>query len=305
MPYLRWLTGLTLPGLLLAILGLSALWIEYRTHYAAVRLGEYLLQHNHERKAHGATWQGILASRRSRSSLEHQSQSDTLRLETIPPGQLHYRYEAEEPTADFLVLRAQGRKMPLRLGQVSGQQMQSLAHSLQVHRQGEELLSHIQLPRDPFRVHAQIQAQIALEDGSLFQVLHGKLARINAPEAWIFVKMSAADQDYWRDYLERFLAWSAAGFTPGFEEFQDTTSTLTGTCTTLLKTWEDSLYADELTLLQQAWAQGAEIEIRMVRNMDIFTGYFLMEDELPIRFTIPTDQVTAVPRKPERQEEEP
>jgi hypothetical protein len=43
---LRWLVGLCLPALLLAGGSALALWAEYHTPYAAVRLGDYLLQHN-------------------------------------------------------------------------------------------------------------------------------------------------------------------------------------------------------------------------------------------------------------------
>ncbi len=291
MPFLRWIIGLTLPGLLLTLLGAGALWLEYRTHYVAVRLGEYLLQHNQNRTARGAVWQGILASRKSRTALANRAHSDTLGLDTIPPALLRCHYGLDRPVPNFLVLRAWGRTAPLRLDQISGREMPNLARSLQAYHLGVALLSHIQLPRAAFQVHAQIQAQIALDNGSLFDLLHRELDRVNAPEAWNFVKMSPQDQDYWQGYLGRFLAPTAAR--P--EEFQDEDAILANACTTLLETWTDSLYAAEVDQVQRLWASGTPIQIRLVRNMDTFTGYAIVADEPPIRFSLPAAQVAAVP----------
>ena len=292
MPFLRWIIGLALPGLVLALAGMGAMWVEYRTQVGAVRLGEYLLQNNRNRLTHGAIWQGILATRQSRSSLENPAPSKPLKLDTIPATLSRYRYDAEQPSPDFLILYARKRSQLLRLDQLSSQEIQNLAHALQIYRHGDLLLAHIQLPRDNFRLQAQIQAQIALEDGSIFPLLHRQLKKSNAPEAWNFVKMSPADQSHWQDYLGRFFLPYE---TTEPKTFEEQTSTMASACAELLQTWTDSLYVGELRRLQQSWAAGADLQIRLVRNLDTFSGYAIIADDPPIRFTLASDRLTAVP----------
>lgn len=292
MPFLRWIIGLTLPGLVLTLLGLGALWFEYRTQAGAMRLGEYLLQHNRNRLTHGAVWQGILAMRQSRSNLENPAPPQPLELDTIPTALLRYRYVMEQPSPDFLILYARKRSQILRLDQLSSREIQNLAHALPVYQQGDILLAHIQLPQDTFRLQAQIQAQIGLEDGSIFPLLHRQLRKANAPEAWNFVKMSNEDQSHWQDHLERFfLPYETA--VPYIS--QDKTSAIANACAKLLQTWADSLYTRELRRLQQSWSTGEDLQIRLVHNLDTFSGYAIVGDEPPIRFTLAADRIAAVP----------
>ena len=74
----------------------------------------------------------------------------------------------------------------------------------------------------------------------------------------------------------------------------DTTSALPRVCAGLLQAWEDSLYAADLRRLQQAWAGGEEMEIRLVRSMDRFTGYAVVGDDPPARFWLPAARVAAI-----------
>ncbi len=292
MPILRWIIGLAIPGLLLCLVGLGAMWFEYRTQLGAVRLGEYLLLHNRDRLTRGAVWQGILATRQSRTKLENRTRPNSLKLDTMPAALLRYRYEAEQPSPDFIILHARKRALSLRLDQLSSREIQHLAHALQIYQHGELLLSQIQLPREIFHLQAQIQAQIAVENGSIFPLLHRQLKKANAPEAWDFVKISPADLGHWQDYLERFfLPQEIAEPQSNREE----TSALASACAELLQTWADSLYTGERRRLRKTWTGGADLQIRLVRNLDTFSGYAIVADDPPIRFTLPRDRLPAMP----------
>jgi len=299
LPWQRWLIGLTLPGILLLGCGLGGAWLEHRTHWIARRLGTYLLQRNEARPARGSVWQGILASRRTRSSLESSTWADSLQQETIPQAVLHGRYLVDRRSADFLVLRVDSRPMSLRPGRLTGPQMQELARSLQAYTQGRQLLAHVSLPRDPFQVHARIRAQLALEDGSLFPLLHQRLLAANSPRAWNFVRMSTEDRQYWHEHLDQILAGPSGEGETSLEPTPEVVDVLQS----LIRTWEDSLYAAEIQRLQQAWESSADFELRIVRNMDTFTGYAVAAGELPVRFTIPACRADAA-RGPARHPEE-
>ena len=104
--------------------------------------------------------------------------------------------------------------------------------------------------------------------------------------------MSNEDQSHWQDHLERFfLPYETAE--PHIS--QDKTSALANACAELLQTWADSLYTRELRRLQQSWTAGADLQIRLVRNLDTFSGYAIVGDEPPIRFTLAADRIAAVP----------
>ena len=293
-PYLRWLAGLVLPGLLLLAAGVGALAVEYRTQWMAAAMGEYLLARNGDRVERGAIWQGILATRQSRSHLAEGPQSDSLRLEALPPGLLQCFYQAGPPAANRVSLRARARTAPLRLDQVDPEQMRGRARSLQLYRHGEQLLAAIELRREAFRAHARIQAEIALEDGALFARLHRALLAAGSPEGWNFVRMSPEDQEYWRAYLAPLLSPAEPDTASPSATVTDTTSALPRVCAGLLQAWEDSLYAADLRRLQQAWAGGEEMEIRLVRSMDRFTWYAVVGDDPPARFWLPAARVAAI-----------
>ena len=279
----RWVIALSLPLLLLSGLGFGALWLEYRAQFFTRHLGLLLLEHNGERPTRGSVWQGILASRRTRSSLENPSSPSTLEPGTIPRAILQHRYEMDQRSANFLILRVDRRILPLHPERLTSTQMQELARSLQVYEQGRELLSHIDLPRDPFRIHARIRAQLHLEDGSLFPLLHAQLLAADAPEAWNFVRMSETDRRYWKDLLAQVLDPPSEGDANLPEQAPQVVAALNF----LVRTWEDSLLADELHHLRETWDSSPDVELRIVRNMDVFTGYAVLPGELPAPFTIP------------------
>lgn len=290
---LRWLVGLCLPALLLAGGSALALWAEYHTPYAAVHLGDYLLQHNDERRQHGSVWQGILANRQSRTVVDSLAQSDTLALTTTPPAVLQYQFASESRGSALYVLRAHRRPRPLQLEQISGKTVQSLARSLEIFRRGNALLSQIALPREGFEIHARIQFQLALEDGSLFPLLHSELRKIDVPLAWNFIKMSPQDRHYWHDQLLPFSA-SADLDSTALEQLQNTNPELVSTCRNLLSAWEDTLYHAEIAHLQEQWRSGAERTIRLVRDIDLFSGYLIAPNTIPTRFTIAAAAVSEI-----------
>ena len=274
--------------------------MEYRAQFFTRRLGLFLLERNRERPTRGSVWQGILASRRTRSSLGNPPSFPTSpELGTIPQAILQHRYRMDQRSANFLILRVDRRTLPLHPERLSSTQMQELARSLQIYDRGRELLSHIELPRDSFRIHARIRAQLHLEDGSLFPILHAQLLARDAPEAWDFVRMSEADRRYWKDLLAQVLDPLPQGDADLPEQIPQVVTALRS----LVSTWEDSLLANEISHLRKTWESSSEFELRIVRNMDIFTGYAVAPGEYPIPFTIPALKAESLLGIPIRHEE--
>ena len=285
-PWQRWLICLILPGFILMLFALGILWWEQSTRWPSRRLGSYLLERNAGREQLGSVWKGILASRQTRTHLQETPPTPYLEPATLPGSLLQNRYWEARRSANFLVLRQYRRATPLHPERLSVLQMQELARSLQVFQQGKQLLANLSLSPDPYRIHARIRAQIALEDGSLFPLLHQRLLAENAPVAWDFVHMSAADERYWRESIDPAL-------TPGSAE--DSTLAkqapqVADAVRSLVQTWADSLLAAEVRLLRTAWENGPSFQLRIVRNMDTFTGYAVPPGELPIPFDLPTRQ---------------
>ena len=290
---LRWVVGLVLPALILSLIGLAGLVLEYHTGWVAASLGEYLLRRNPERDQRGVVWQGIRATRESRSQLAERPPSDSLRLAALPASLRHCQYQAAPAAANRVLLRSRARAAPLRLERADRAQMEDLARSLQVYRRGAQLLAQIELPREVYRAHARIQAEIALEDGSLFPWLHRALLAAGSSEGWSFIRMSPADRAYWRAQLAPLLSPSEPAAAGRQRALPDTASLLPRMCADLLRAWEDSLYAVDTRRLQQAWNGGAEMQIRLVRSMDRFTGYAIVDDDPPARFSLPAARAAA------------
>ena len=285
-PWQRWLIGLILPGFVLTILALGALWWEQHTHGSTRWLGGYLLEHNSDREQRGSVWKGILASRQTRTHLQETPSVPYLEPATLPESLLRNRYWEARRSANFLVLRHHRRATPLHPEKLSALQMQELARSLQIFQRGKQLLANLTLSPDAYRIHAHIRAQIALEDGSLFPLLHRRLLADNAPTAWDFVHMSADDQRYWRASID-------PAITPGSAE--DSTLAkrapqVADAVRSLVQSWADSLLMAEIRLLRTAWETGPSFQLRIVRNMDTFTGYAVLPGELPIPFDLPARQ---------------
>ena len=293
MSFLRWSIGLSLPGILLACGAAVTLWAEYRTPYVAAHLGEYLLRRNDERQERGSVWQGILANRQSRTAVDSLARRAPVNLTTLPPALLEFRFSSENRGTNLYVLQAHRRTPPLRLDPISGETMQSLAHSLEIYRRGENLLSHIELPRESFQIQARIRFKVALDDNALFPLLHRELDAMDAPLAWNFIKMSPEDQNFWRDRLQLFSIRADADST-AFADLQTVNPELVRACQNLLHTWEIALYTAEIERLQGEWRSGAERTIRLVRDIDVFAGYLISPGSIATRFTIPTAEASAI-----------
>ena len=51
--------------------------------------------------------------------------------------------------------------------------------------------------------------------------------------------------------------------------------------------WQDSLYRSDLDRLRRLWQKGDACEIRLLRYMDGFRGYFQPKGEHPYSFEVP------------------
>jgi hypothetical protein len=284
---LVWLAGLFIPGIILALAGLAVLAWEANHPIFAVRIGQYLLERNHAQTPRGAVWQGILANRRSQVGID--SFNFDLQAESLPPALLTTHYTHEQRTANFQILRAHPRPAPLVVDQISRDRLTDLAQALHIHRRGQAVLQQADLPTQTFHMQARIRAQVALEDDVLFALIHRRLRAQDAAEAWTFVDMPVAEKPFWRSFLSQVIAAD-----PADTALVSQSPVVAAACRALLATWQDSLRAIEKARLQTAWDQGTAFELRLLHNVDIFTGYAVIKDEFPVRFQVPSDQAGAI-----------
>jgi len=283
---LRWSLGLLLPGLLFLLIAILSLLAEAKTDWGARRLGTWLLVHNDGRSLAGATWQNISAQRRARARLDSAVRAPNIDAKIdakkLPLHLLSHHYTQLQRTPHFARWRSLERQVPLPPHDLSSQQLRLLAQSIQAFTQVDDLLAHIELPADGFQVHARIYAQTALEDGSLFPILHSHLFKVGAPEAWNFTRMSEEDKRSWQEKLRPLLS-AHTNPNPLSEA-----PTISAALSTLVSDWSDSLQRAEINRLRTSWRQAPSFELRLVRNLDEFAGYALLADELPVRFVLPT-----------------
>lgn len=293
--FARWSIGLLLPSALALFLTLCMLWLESDADWAARRLGSWLLAQNDNRQTSGSTWQNISAQRRARALLDSSARAPTIDAHKLPPHLLLYHYAQLQRTPHFARWRSSQLAEPLAAQHLNPQQLRALAESIQAFAQVDDLLAHIELPVDVFDVHARIQAQTALEDGSLFAALHRQLLASQGPEAWNFTHMSSQDRRYWRAKLRPLL--NSEGDGGQLPEAPVVGATLAA----LVASWSDSLRRGEIERLRQRWRQTPNFELRLARNLDEFAGYVLLAGELPVRFVVPAAIATkAIDPQPER-----
>lgn len=284
---LIWLTSLLLPGLLIGLVGIIALFMEARHHIFSIPIGRFLLKRNATQIPHGAVWQGILANRRSQVGID--SLNLNIPKESLPPALLTTDYTHEQRTNDFQILRAQPRLVHLKIDQITGKQLNDIAQSLHIYRRGQALLEHAKLPAATFYLQARIQAQVALESDGLFSLIHHHLQAQNAAEAWSFIDIPDTEKTFWRSFLKQVITADPADTTRISES-----PTVAAACRDLLSTWQDSLHQVEITRLQSAWTKGIASELRILHHVDLFTGYAVIDTEFPVRFQISTDQASAI-----------
>ena len=291
--------GLVLPGLCVLALGAILGSWEQRTHLVSRWLGQQLLLDNDARVPSGAVWEGILAGRRARHRVQDATGGDSLLSATVPLPALRSRYTQEQRSRDFVILTRNRRATALQPASLSTQAVRDLAETMQVYQRGQRLLQALELPEEPFLIHARIAAQIELEEGGLFAALHERLLASGSPSAWDFVQMSAATRAYWA-LLLRPAVDNGAAVAPDLEHQAPEVAAATAS---LVSSWADSLRHAEAGRLRQAWEDSGRYEIRLVRNMDRFIGHALYQGERPVQFELPARHVEAVLGLPQRQVE--
>jgi hypothetical protein len=285
----RWLLGLALPPCAVALVALALFYAENTSHYFSTTLGSSLLQDNAQRPRRGTIWQGILAAQRSRATLVSPLPVDSLAAPTAgpPPALERTTYRLVHRTDDFALLRAAPRNSPWRPDSLDASTLKDLAVSTQVFHQGVRLMHSIDLPLSTYRTQARIHAEVALEEGRLFSLLHHRLSTAQSPLAYDFIRMSATDQSDWRQRLEPLIA------VYGSPEGTSDTTKVQGIAYKMMDTWADSLQRGDLDRLRHLWQSGAPCEIRLLRYMDGFRGYFQPKGEHPYRFDIAAKRQTA------------
>ena len=245
-------------------------FLEYQTQYAARYIGQYLMQQNAKRQPGGALWQGILASRQTRMAL-----SDSLAEAPLEPSQTplpvlqnHYQLQYHGTHAAFFAVAR--RDTALQPDHLSPETRRELAYSLQIYEQGRYLLTQAIVPGEESHLHALVNVQMALEDGSLFYQLHKRLLAKDEPEAWTFLKMKEEDMAYWREHLAPLLG-------PVPERAQsDAGPIIAETLAQIVQARADSLRQGEVKRLLAAWDRTDGFELRLTRAGDQFAAYALV-----------------------------
>ena len=259
--------------------------LEYQTQYAARFTGQYLMQKNPERQPGGALWQGILASRQTRLAL-----SDSLAESPLEPSQTplpvlqnHYQLQYHGTHAAFFAVSR--RDTALQPDHLAPEILRELAYSLQIYEQGRYLLTQAIVPDDASYLRALIDAQMALEDGSLFHQLHKGLLAKDEPEAWTFIKMKEEDMAYWRDHLAPLLSAD-----PDHAQ-SDAGPIITAALAQIVQAQADALRQSEAERLLAAWDDADGFELRLTRTGDQFAAYALVPGREATALVLPTQIV--------------
>lgn len=288
--WVRWPVALLAPWLLVAVFGTGLTYWEHRTRSFSRWMGRTLLEGNAERATSGAIWEAILASREARTRIQAAGTPDTLLPGGLPQPPLHHAYRQERRSTDAVILYRHQRPAPLRQDRLTEAQMRDLAVSLRTYRAGSALLRHVELPSEPFLVHARIRAQLALQEGSLYPRLHQQLRQHDAAEAWNFVRMSTADSTYWASLLGPALTPADPDTATLHSREPAVAVALAG----LLHHWSDSMHQDEMLRVRGYWEAGPDFQIHLVRNMNVFAGYAIADGERPVPFELPAELVVSL-----------
>ncbi len=259
--------------------------IEYQTQYAARFIGQYLMQQNAKRQPSGALWQGIIASRQTRMAL-----SDSLAETALEPDQTplpvlqnHYQLQYHGTHAAFFAVTQ--RDTALQVGPFDPEIRRALAYSLHIYEQGRYLLTQAIVPARESHLRALVNAQIALEDGSLFHQLHKDLLAKDEPEAWTFLKMKEEDVAYWREHLAPLLE-------PNPERAQsDAGPIITAALAEIVQAQADSLRQSETQRLLAAWDTTDGFELRLTHTGDQFAAYALVPGDEATALVLPAQPV--------------
>ena len=259
--------------------------LEHQTQYAARYIGQYLMQQNAKRQPGGALWQGILASRQTRMAL-----SDSLAEVPLEPHQAplpvlqnHYQLQYHGTHAAFFAVAR--RDTALQPDLLSPETRRELAYSLQIYEQGRYLLTQAIVPGEESHLHALVNVQMALEDGSLFHQLHKRLLAKDEPEAWTFLKMKEEDMAYWREHLAPLLG-------PNPERVpSDAGPIIAETLAQIVQAWADSLRQGEVKRLLAAWDSADGFELRLTRAGGQFAAYALVPGYEATALVLPAQPV--------------
>ncbi len=245
-------------------------FLEHQTQYAARYIGQYLMQQNAKRQPGGALWQGILASRQTRMALSDSLAEAPLepRQAPLPVLQNHYQLQYHGTHAAFFAVAR--RDTALQPDHLSPETRRELAYSLQIYEQGRYLLTQAIVPGEESHLHALVNVQMALEDGSLFHQIHKWLLAKDEPEAWTFLKMKEEDMAYWREHLAPLLG-------PNPEQVPSDAGPLVAEALAqIVQARADSLRQGEVKRLLAAWDSADGFELRLTRAGDQFAAYALV-----------------------------
>ena len=260
-------------------------FFEHQTQYAARYIGQYLMQENPKRQPRGALWQGIIASRQTRTALADSLAEAPLepRQTPLPVLQNHYQLQYHGTHAAFFSIAR--RDTALQPDHLNPDTLRELAYSLQIYEQGRYLLTQAIVPGEESHLQAIVDAQMALEDGSLFHQLHKWLLAKDEPEAWTFLKMKEEDIAYWHQHLARLLS-------PTPEPAQsDAGPIITAALAQIVQARADSLRQSEVERLLAAWDSVDGFELRLTRTGGQFAAYALVPGAEATALVLPTQPV--------------
>lgn len=258
-------------------------FVEYQTQCTARFIGQYLMQQNAQRQPGGALWEGILASRQTREALDSLAVPLEPSQAPLPVLQNHYQLQHHGTHAAFFtVARRDTALQPAHLGPET---LRELAYSLQIYKQGRDLLTQASIPSDALYLRALIGAQMALEDGSLFHQLHKWLLAKDEPEAWTFLRMKEEDMAYWRTHLAPLLS---ADPDPAQS---DAGPVITAALAQIVQDQVASRHESETERLLAAWDSADGFELRLTRIGEQFAAYALVPGHEATALALPARSV--------------
>ena len=197
--------------------------------------------------------------------------------------QNHYQLQYHGTHAAFFAVSR--RDTALQPDHLAPEILRELAYSLQIYEQGRYLLTQAIVPDDASYLRALIDAQMALEDGSLFHQLHKGLLAKDEPEAWTFIKMKEEDMAYWRDHLAPLLSAD-----PDHAQ-SDAGPIITAALAQIVQAQADALRQSEAERLLAAWDDADGFELRLTRTGDQFAAYALVPGREATALVLPTQIV--------------
>lgn len=279
------------------LLGGVGLVLEVRQQFFSRRLAQHLLLQNDERERHGAIWDVIRGSERSRQGLATPRPPEKVEARGVPDVLLRWTFRVETGP-ESIVLESIRRDPPLDPGSAHRADIQALATSLRHYRLGQDLLHKAAIPYEPYQQRSERRLDSLLTSGALVEALDDQLRAKQAPPRYLFGSMPQREQQRW---LDRLVEWRDGAYPrerSGMAElfgWRAARRDRVGRqerlyrrlCDELIESWADSLYTTDFLTLTDAWTLGGGYSALATREGEQWNGRAVLGSGEVVRFVIP------------------